>query len=367
MPPSEDFTYRAGWIHKRLLEAVCAAALCVILGLGLWPFHSPRNRVSWLGDQNGLRFGRPGTVIGARALPVGRAAESEASGTVEVWLQPRRVWDSGTFLAFYNPGDPHQFSLHQSLSDFELREGNVKTYLPNAFRKLRPLFLTITAGASGTAFYVDGALVKYSPRLRLQAKDFSGRLILGDSPVQPDSWSGQLFGLAVYGRALTPNQVQLHYQTWTRMGQPAISPDDRNIALYLFDERAGNVVHNCAGTGPDLHIPVKYMVLDKILLEPFWKEFNFSRSYWESVAKNIVGFLPFGFCFYPCLLLRKIRRPAVATVILGFLVSLTIEILQAYLPTRDSGTTDLFTNTLGTWMGVVAFRSLVTLRARNPR
>src|SRR3974377_1692042 len=104
------------------------------------------------------------------------------------------------------------------------------------------------------------------------------------------------------------------------------------------------------------------MVLDKIFLEPFWREFDLSRNYWDAAVKNIIGFLPFGFCFYPCLWIHKFRRPALATILLGATVSLTIEVLQAYLPTRDSGTTDLFTNTLGTWIGVAAFRALVTLR-----
>jgi hypothetical protein len=291
--------------------------------------------------------------------------DRQPSAAIEVWLQPERIWDSATFLAFYTPGKPHQLSLRQSLADFELQSGASHLYLANAFRKPKPVFLTIVSGPSGTQVYANGVLARTDPQLMLSAREFSGRLVLGDSPAQPDNWSGMLLGLAIYHCELTPDRVQRHYQTWTRNGQPEISLEDRNVTLYLFNEQAGNVIHDRAGSGPDLDIPLKYQVLDKIFLEPFWTEFSFSRSYWSSVVKNIVGFLPFGFCFYPCLVLHKLRRPALAAVLLGTLVSLTIEILQAYLPTRDSGTTDIFTNTLGTWLGVVAFRAVNGILTRR--
>ena len=220
---------------------------------GLWPFHTRKNEVTWLGGNNGLRFGRNGTVISSGAFPMTRA-EGGVSGSVEVWLQPRRIWDSSTFLAFYTPGNPSHFSLRQSEADLELRAGTPSTnparlYVENAFRKSGPVFLTITSGIHGMSVYTDGVLAKTAPQFRLSTKDFSGRLVLGDSPGQPDNWSGQLLGLAIYRRELTATQVLRHYETWTRGEQPEISEEERNIALYLFGERAGNVVHNQASVG----------------------------------------------------------------------------------------------------------------------
>jgi VanZ family protein len=341
-------------------DVICVAIVCVILSLGLWPFHSPKNDVTW--NHNGLRFGGFSTVVSSSAFQE-PCPECKASASVEVWLQPNRIWDSCTFLAFYTPGNPHQFSLRQFdaglVLEAEVKNGssNASTailYVKDTFRKSGPVFLTISSGEHGTAVYTDGILATAAPEVRLSSKDLTGRLVIGDSPGQSDSWSGQLLGLAIYRQELTATQVLRHYQTWTQEGRPEIFDDERNLALYLLGERTGSIVHDYAGSGVNLYIPEKYTVLDQIFLEPFWKEFSMSRKYWRAVVKNIVGFVPFGFCFYACLSTHRVRRAALAAVILGTLVSLTIEILQAYIPTRDSGMTDIFTNTLGTLIGVIA-------------
>jgi len=358
-----------------LLDAICAAVLCFVLALGLWPFHAPRNGVTWLANHNGLRFGSPGTVISSGAFPM-TGVEDGTSGSVEVWLQPRRIWDNATFLAFSGPRNPYQFLLRQSDAGLELYAEirndphpakTASLYVRDVFHRSGPVFLTITSGQHGTAVYTNGVLARTAPGFRLSTSAITGRLVLGDSPGQPDSWSGRLLGLAIYHSELTATQVLRHYEIWTRGKRPAISEGERNVALYLFDERAGNLVHNQASSSVNLKIPEKYLVLDRIFLEPIWKEFSLSRSYWSSACKNIVGFIPLGFCFCACLSAHKARRPALTTVILGTLVSLTIEILQGYLPTRDSGTTDILTNTLGTYIGVTSCRVVSPiLAARFP-
>src|ERR1700722_19971823 len=152
-------------------DVICVAVVCVVLSLGLWPFHSPRNDVAWQGDRNGLRFGRFSTVISSGAFPK-TSEESEPSGSVEVWLQPRRIWDQSTFLAYYDPGNPNQFSLRQSNGGLELHAGiqgdptiarRRILYLKNTFLRSALVFLTITSGTHGTSVYADGVLVGAAP------------------------------------------------------------------------------------------------------------------------------------------------------------------------------------------------------------
>ena len=349
---------------KRLLSAVCLAALCIILTLGLWPFHSPPNQVTWLSGSNGLSFGNSGTVLSPGALQVSSAAD-KACCTIEIWAQPRTNQDSATLLAFYVPENPYHLRLRQSLTDLriqaEIPSGphNAATrsfYVPEVFRRGRPVFITITSGGHGTKVYLAGRFAGMDSELRIPKSAFTGQILLGDSPLQPDSWSGQVRGLAIYDAELSASQVFQHYDTWTKNGRPEVSAQERTIALYLLGEHRGRIVHNQVKSGIDLYIPERYMVVNKIFMEPFWKEFNLSRSYWSAVLKNIVGFIPLGFCFYVYASVLRIKRATLLTVFLGGVVSVTIEILQAYLPTRDSGTTDIITNTLGTWGGVLLYQ-----------
>jgi VanZ family protein len=191
----------------------------------------------------------------------------------------------------------------------------------------------------------------------LSSQDFDGELVIANSPVDGNSWSGGLRGLAFYNLNLTPAQVNRHFATWTTKGRPEVSENERVVALYLFDERAGRVIHNQVSSGTDLYIPDRYLVLDQALLTPFWKEFRPTWSYWNDVLVNIAGFVPFGFVFCAYFSLAgRCKRPALVAILLGLTVSLMIETLQAYLPTRGSGTTDVITNTLGTGFGVWLYR-----------
>src|SRR5438094_5120726 len=128
--------------------------------LGLWPFHAPINDVSWLGNRNGLHFGRFSTAFCSSEFRM-MAAPNGTSASLEIWLQPDRMWDFSTFLTFYIPGNPLQFSLHQAQTSLLLRTAfkddqhhSEMLYVEHVFRKNAPAFITLTSGPPGTTVYI---------------------------------------------------------------------------------------------------------------------------------------------------------------------------------------------------------------------
>jgi len=342
--------------------------LCGILIVGLWPFHSPKNQVQWLGNANGLRFDRYGTVLSSRQFELARSDGPSCS--LEIWLKPARAWDKGTFLAFYNPLSRRQFLLQQDYIDLALQrdigvDHQTTLYVPKVFHRKEAL-ITVTSDGQDTAAYIDGNLVARSLRFGLSLTDLTGRLIVANSALQSHSWSGQLRGLAIYKSELTAEQVAQHYQEWTQTGKPKVSENEHALALYVFDEQTGRTIHNQVRSGVDLYIPDRYLVVHQALLEPPWKEFHRQGTHLNDILINIGGFVPLGFflCAY-FTSMRQVKHGVLATIAFGAIVSLTIEVLQAYLPTRYSGVTDVITNTFGTGVGVALYRA--ALAARHSR
>jgi hypothetical protein len=346
---------------RKSLGAICLLILCGILVAGLWPFHTPRNEVSWLTDKNGLLFGKHGSIVSVgqfKANPL----QGDDSCSIEIWLEPKRVRSSGTILAFYWPQSRVvPFKVRQYLSGLVLERGSqgrlhdagkTKIYIDQVFRQQGPVFVAISSNQQGITVYVDGVLLKKSSNFSFSSRDLTGQFLVGNSPATTHNWSGQLRGLAIYGRELSADEASEHFATWTKSEHPDIGKSQGAVAIYLFSEGNANIVHNQVDAATDLLIPERFFVLNEKFLERPWDEFRNDWNYWKDVGVNVAGFIPFGVFFYAYfLLVRRAAHPAAVTIALGFAVSLTIEVLQAFLPTRDSGMTDLITNTLGTAVG----------------
>ena len=102
-------------------------------------------------------------------------------------------------------------------------------------------------------------------------------------------------------------------------------------------------------------------MLRKHVLELPWGPTAIQMSDLDDVAINILGFLPFGFIVYRY---RRLAKPdgrvrnVVWAVCAGATLSLAIELTQVWLPNRTSSATDLFCNTLGTFLGVLLAKGI---------
>src|SRR5271165_3508206 len=94
-----------------LLGVLCVLVLCVIFPLGLWPFHAPRNDVTWLERSNGIKLGRYGSVLSSREF----GGSGNAAGSIEIWAQPDR-WTGATMLALYDAQNHLLFAVRQSVA-----------------------------------------------------------------------------------------------------------------------------------------------------------------------------------------------------------------------------------------------------------
>ena len=352
---------------ERATSIVCFASvlvLGVILMAGLWPFRPPTNQVRWVESQPGLEFGRYGTVVSAGLFRSGDVPTT--TGTIEIWLRPSGTRNRGTILSFDqsdHPGMP--LSLEERADAIGIRRNNVDPqnvshtalfYAGGVFHPDQPVFIAVSLEERGVSVYVNGTLAQAFSHSRAW-NDLTGRLVLANAPASNDTWSGQILGLAIQRQGLTPSQILADHKNWLTTRRP-INVGGDGAALYLFDERRGARVENKLDPSTGLDIADNFFILHPAFLELPWNEYRPTRGYWQDVALNVAGFVPWGLCVFFFLSLRSLSKyPVAVTVGAGVAVSLTLEVLQGALPTRNSSTTDLITNTLGTVIGILICKS----------
>ena len=155
-------------VPRQLVGVLAVLTLCSILVAGLWPFHSPKNQVHWLQNENGLQFAHYGTILSTGILE--RAGSDRPSSSIEFWMAPASAWNTGTLIAFYSPLASRQFSLRQRYTDLELQldiggqhpqRSLAEMRVHDVFRKKQAL-VTVTSDGQETAVYLDGQFVTRS-------------------------------------------------------------------------------------------------------------------------------------------------------------------------------------------------------------
>ena len=105
-------------------------------------------------------------------------------------------------------------------------------------------------------------------------------------------------------------------------------------------------------------IPPRLHALGRRFLQGSLATSTPSHSLTLDTVVNFIGFMPFGAALAIVLRPRAPRRIILITLFIGFALSLTIELTQAWMPSRDSSLRDLLLNTagapLGAWLWIVA-------------
>ena len=374
--PSKDPGALLNSLISKFAGIISLAVLLAILVAGLWPFNFfSKNQVDWLPDRDGVRFHGQGIVTG----PVIDQKQwqrlfRERAITIEIRLRPElETAGAPCILTLFDGKAPDLFTLRQwrshlvvwSRPDDPADRKKGMTFQEIGYRDVLPkgqdVFIAIASDRSGTAIYVNGGPAKAYPRRSLLAAAPSGdtRLILGNSPSGEGHWTGEITGLAVYNRALPPEEAARDYKAWVRNDSFAIRHQAGLVALYPFYERQGETIRNVANPDETLNMPDLFKPVQRRMIEWPGPEFRWNLPSLQDVAVNVLGFIPAGF-FFAALLLNAIpkRRLAVclAAVLLGTGLSLLIELTQAWLPTRDSSLIDVACNAAGTILGILIYQ-----------
>jgi hypothetical protein len=334
--------------------------LIVILLFGLNPkgFYF-KNNVRWSTDSPGLSFGNFGIAHTEPFIESIKGGDQALS--IEIVIMPDASAEKGFkhILTLHNGDDDSQLMLGQWLSYIVFMRGK-RISANMADTDSDEIFVTLTSGIEGTSVYLNGQLVKTQKDLILKVPqgDNKSRLIIGNSIYGKHSWEGSIRGLALYRSVLSDHQVALHYSEWRKDGNFRFAEKEKPWVLYTFDEKTGikAIDH---GTGKnDLTIPERMTVFKMTFLESSIEKLKIDSGVIADLIINFLGFMPFGF-FFSALLFRRCGKFPIYFILIagsaGFLLSLFIEVAQAWLPSRNSDAFDLILNTTGALLGAMLF------------
>ncbi len=364
----------------KLLVCLSFAVLAGILFFGLRPkAFNFSNNVHWIAGQAGIRFDKHGIAYTDPSEAFEKKKRPGSNGfSIELALKPSPHQDGfSLILALHSGNDENQLVMGQWRSwiiamngdDYDHRRGRKRIALNTTSQPAAVRFLTITSGRQGTEIYIDGQIKGTKKDLTL---DIPGggktRLVLGNSVYGENSWKGDVYGLAFYAHPLSPQDVALHFKRWQLDRNFSFARKDNPTVLYLFNEKTGSRALDHSGAGRHLKIPSRMQLLDTKILSFSRDWLRFNAGFLRDIIINFIGFIPLGLVLYATFVKAGsvFRHHAVLIAVgLCFAVSLSIEILQAWIPSRSSDFLDLVLNTLGGLSGVMIYYKVIGKRLRR--
>jgi VanZ family protein len=218
--------------------------------------------------------------------------------------------------------------------------------------------VTVTFSEVEKAIYIDGRL---GNKQNVALKDesdvaFSGKFLLGNSPLMKHGWNGEVKGLAVYNRILSPEEIAGHSQVVSEKGMRALAATPGCLALYPFDEGKGKTAGSIVEDMRPFSMPAGLNARGYVKMRLPHPNMRSKRLNMTDIIKNIVFFFPFG-TLLSAIIQKKYTIGYAATflgvILAGGLLSFMIESLQLFLPLRWPGIADVFSNMVGSGCGVL--------------
>lgn len=313
-----------------------AALVLLMLAVGLWPGAAMPNAARL--DFAGLHVGPGGQLVSRHSLDL----DADAF-TVEVWLEREEPVPARTnleILSIRNGGAVAPFLLGRWPSGVLVRLGRDNPEgRPPADRYARvpepvvPACVAVVGGATGIAVFHDGRPVRRDdgPVGGTSGGTIEGRLVLGSSGRGWPAWAGTIRAVAIHDRALDAATVG------RRAANGAAKASVGAMCAYDFADGPA--------TAEAFTMPAR---IEDPTRRPFGSlavPRRLTRARLLDLVLNVLYFLPLGW------LLGRERRGAWLALGLGLLLSVGIEITQAYVPGRDSTWMDVVANTVGCVVG----------------
>ncbi len=355
--------------------------ILVILSVGLKPKDfSPPNHAEWIAGRTGLHFEKYGIAYTDSISDLIQAHISpQKAFSIEVALKAKNFSEDGFhFILLIHGGvDGSQLLIGQWRSsliimngdDYEYRRKSDRITVTPVSESPETQFLTVTTGKGGTGVYLNGKLAAAKKEMRLEMPDSKNtRLLIGNSVYGNYHWEGDIYGVAVFGKALSGEEVERHYNSWTKhLNFSSFAASFDPLLLYNLEGNGMNTAVRDPDTPHSLQIPPRLKILIPSFFFQKWNILRFHRNLFKDrdAVLNFFGFIPLGLLLAATLAKRggRLGTHCVSLPLAtGFLLSLLIETVQAWMPARSSDMQDLILNTAGTLAGALLCRFLLSER-----
>ena len=205
----------------------------------------------------------------------------------------------------------------------------------NIFENGTTITLAINYDGERTSVFVDGKLAESRAYHLIEiGSSVTARLVMGNNATGELPWFGSLSRFAFYNRALEPEELD----------EDRYSP----TLSYRFTERFIDQVPNLASIEAPLLLPRQFRTPDSKRFTRIDTLKDPEKRQTYDMAINLFGFLPAGLAIAILLNRRMGNRFTLflSAALLTSALSIAIELLQVYLPTRDPSYIDFAINSL---------------------